>query len=47
METKRMRYEAPSAEVLELRVEQSILIASDPLNNPDSGYDPLFDMGIL
>ena len=39
------RYQTPSTEVIELRIENTILIISDPLNNPNSGYDPLNDLG--
>lgn len=41
------RYQTPITEVIELQPECSVLITSDPLNNPNSGYDPLNDLGVL
>ena len=38
-------YESPTTAILELRSEGSILITSDPLNNPDNAYDSLWDLG--
>ncbi len=38
-------YTSPTSSILELRSECSILITSDPLNNPDKAYDSLWDLG--
>lgn len=44
---EKKHYQAPAAEVYEVRIENTILITSDPYNNPNSNYDPLNDLGIL
>lgn len=44
---EKKHYQAPVAEVYEVRIENRILITSDPYNNPNSNYDPLNDLGIL
>lgn len=45
MNKTRQDYESPTTNVLVLRIERGILITSDPDNNPNSGYDPDWDLG--
>lgn len=44
---EKKHYQAPAAEVYEIGIENTILITSDPFNNPNSDYDPLNDLGLI
>ena len=45
IQKQREQYEAPSTDVVLLRMETGILITSDPLNNPNNGYVSGWDLG--
>lgn len=38
-------YKSPTTDVLGLRIETGILITSDPANNPNTDYNPIWNLG--
>ena len=43
--TQKLLYTAPAAEALVVQTEGSILITSNPKNNPNKGYNSGWDLG--